>query len=75
MRVELHTDPATGAFGRAPYGATNRVWGVPKWLGRRHVDPAMGAVGEAPWGATNRVRGVPKWSGRRHVNPCHLGIR
>ena len=27
-----HANPATGTFGGAPYGATNRVRGVPKWV-------------------------------------------
>ena len=30
-----YVDPATGAFGGAPYGATNGVRGVPKWMGRK----------------------------------------
>ena len=30
MEVELHADPATGAFGGAPYGATKRVRGALK---------------------------------------------
>ena len=57
-------DVATGAFGGTPYGATNRVKGVPKWVARTHVDPPpYGAFGGTPYGATNRVRGVPKWDG------------
>ena len=27
-----HADPATGAFGGAPYGATNRARGAPKLM-------------------------------------------
>ena len=27
-----HANPAIGAFGGAPYGATKRVRGVPKWV-------------------------------------------
>ena len=30
-----HANPATGAFGGAPYGATILVRGVPKWCGPR----------------------------------------
>eukprot|EP00959_Pyramimonas_sp_CCMP1952_P231148 4831871-Pyramimonas_sp.AAC.1 len=30
MTVELHANPAIGAFGGAPDGATNRVRGAPK---------------------------------------------
>ena len=30
MRVELHADPATGAFGVPLYGATNPVRGAPR---------------------------------------------
>eukprot|EP00959_Pyramimonas_sp_CCMP1952_P034784 728813-Pyramimonas_sp.AAC.1 len=56
--VWRHAGPATGAFGEAPYGATERGSGVPKWVGWRHAGPA-GAFGVVPYGATNRVRGVP----------------
>ena len=43
----------------APYRATIRVKGVPKYVVRKHVNPATGAFGGAPYRATNRVRGVP----------------
>ena len=60
MRVELHADPATGAFGGAPYGATKRVRGVPECVWGRHADAATWAFGGAPYVATKRVRGAPK---------------
>ena len=47
-------------FGGAPYGATKRVRGVPKWGWGRHAGAAILAFGGAPYGATKRVRGVPK---------------
>ena len=53
MGVELHANFVSGAFGGAPHGATNRVRGVPKWVGETHVDPPTGAFGGAPHGATN----------------------
>eukprot|EP00959_Pyramimonas_sp_CCMP1952_P185475 3878337-Pyramimonas_sp.AAC.1 len=31
MDPNTHADPASGAFGRAPYGATKCVRGVPRW--------------------------------------------
>eukprot|EP00959_Pyramimonas_sp_CCMP1952_P325801 6819491-Pyramimonas_sp.AAC.1 len=37
-----HSDPATGDFGGAPYGATILVRGVPKWAGD--------ACGPCRWG-------------------------
>eukprot|EP00959_Pyramimonas_sp_CCMP1952_P257912 5389921-Pyramimonas_sp.AAC.1 len=33
-----HADGGTGALGGAPYGATKRVRGVPKWVWGTHVD-------------------------------------
>eukprot|EP00959_Pyramimonas_sp_CCMP1952_P033171 695734-Pyramimonas_sp.AAC.1 len=27
----MHADPATGALGGAPYGATKRMGGAPEW--------------------------------------------
>ena len=56
-----HVDTATGAFGGAPYGATKRVRGAPKWAWGRHANAATGAFGGDPYGATILVRGVPKW--------------
>ena len=58
--MELPADPATGALGGAPYGATKRVRGVAKW-GGLHAGAATGAFGGAPHGATIPVRGVPTW--------------
>ena len=68
MKRRCHADPPTGAFGGAPYGATNRVRGVPKWqcwVEETHVGPPTGAFGGAPYGATERVRGEPKRVGNR----------
>ena len=48
MEVELHADPAPGAFGGAPYGATNRVRGVLKRVRRAHTSAATGTFGGAP---------------------------
>eukprot|EP00959_Pyramimonas_sp_CCMP1952_P188372 3939380-Pyramimonas_sp.AAC.1 len=46
-----HANMATGALGGAPYGATKRVRGVPKWVGRSHVTIATGAMnGASFWG-------------------------
>ena len=61
MGVVPHAGPATEAFGEAPYGATKRVRGAPKWGVELHADPASVAFGGAPYWATNRVRGAPKW--------------
>ena len=63
MELGRHARSATGAFGGAPYGATKRVRGVPKWMGGRHARFATGDFGGAPYGATKRVRGVPEWGG------------
>ena len=70
--AETHVSAATGAFGGAPYGATNRVMGVPGCVAGTHVSAATGAFGGAPHGATNRVRGVPKWGGAA-MRPVPLG--
>ena len=55
-----HANPATGAFGGAPYGATNSVEGCADMGRGRHANPATGAFGGAPYGATILMRGVPK---------------
>ena len=60
-------DCATGAFGGAPYGATNRVRGVPKWAcGWRG-----GACGRGHWGLG--------WSSLWGHEPCEgcadMGMR
>ena len=59
---------ATWAFGGPPYGATNRVRGVPKWVAGTNANAATWAFGGAPYGATNRVRGVPKWVAGTNAN-------
>ena len=56
-----HVSAATGAFGGAPHGGTNRVRGVPKCVRVMHVSTPTWALG-APYGATHRMRGVPKWA-------------
>eukprot|EP00959_Pyramimonas_sp_CCMP1952_P129758 2713459-Pyramimonas_sp.AAC.1 len=50
---ETHAAAATGAFGGAPYGATERCAGQ----GRRMRPRPMVAFGGAPYGATKRVIG------------------
>eukprot|EP00959_Pyramimonas_sp_CCMP1952_P283791 5932249-Pyramimonas_sp.AAC.1 len=52
-----------GIVVEAPYGATNGVRGVPKWVRGPHTSSATGAFGGAPCGATILARGVPKWPG------------
>eukprot|EP00959_Pyramimonas_sp_CCMP1952_P164865 3446005-Pyramimonas_sp.AAC.1 len=53
-QVEPHASAATGAFGGALYGATERVRGVPKWGVEPHASAASAAFGGAPYGATRR---------------------
>eukprot|EP00959_Pyramimonas_sp_CCMP1952_P435316 9115542-Pyramimonas_sp.AAC.1 len=38
----------------APYGATNRLRGVPNWARWCHANPPTGSFGGAPYGATKR---------------------
>ena len=45
-----HADPATGAFGGAPYWATNRVRGAPKWGGAAMRALPLGPSVELPMG-------------------------
>ena len=45
-----HANPATGAFGGAPYGATNRVRGAPKWGGAAMRTLPLGPSVEPPMG-------------------------
>ena len=40
---QTHVNPANGAFGGAPYGATKRVRGVPNWVCVTHAGGATGA--------------------------------
>ena len=55
-----------GAFGGAPYGATNLVRGVPKWTGGRMRTLPLGSSVELPMGPRT-VRGVcQNWA----VAPC-----
>ena len=56
MKAELHSDCATGAFGRAPYGATNRGEGCAEMKVEMHADCATGSFGGAPCGAMKRLR-------------------
>eukprot|EP00959_Pyramimonas_sp_CCMP1952_P448074 9382537-Pyramimonas_sp.AAC.1 len=56
-----HANPATGAFGVAPYGATNRVMGCARMKRDRHANLA-----------TERVRGAPNW-GRDAMPAAPLG--
>eukprot|EP00959_Pyramimonas_sp_CCMP1952_P052312 1093707-Pyramimonas_sp.AAC.1 len=47
---------ATGALSGAPYVATKRIRGAPKWTRWCHASAVSGAFGRAPHGATKRVR-------------------
>ena len=70
--------PATGAFGGAPYVATNRVRDVPTWTGgergETHANFVTGAFGGAPYGATKRCTGRAemdmRWAAETHVDPA-----
>eukprot|EP00959_Pyramimonas_sp_CCMP1952_P447566 9371557-Pyramimonas_sp.AAC.1 len=53
-----HASAATGAFGGAPFGATDRVRGVPKWVALTHANAATWAFGGAPYLATGGPRAV-----------------
>ena len=53
-----HADPPPGAFGGAPYGATNRVRGVPKWGSMI----SGGACEHGHWGR--------RWSSLSGREPC-----
>ena len=45
-----HAGPGTGALGGAPYGATQRVRGVPKWRGGGTRALPLGPSVELPMG-------------------------
>eukprot|EP00959_Pyramimonas_sp_CCMP1952_P128675 2691164-Pyramimonas_sp.AAC.1 len=60
IEVELHAVPATGAFGGAPYTATKRVRGAPKYGWNCMRTLPLGPSAEHHIGATKRVRGAPK---------------
>eukprot|EP00959_Pyramimonas_sp_CCMP1952_P123889 2590057-Pyramimonas_sp.AAC.2 len=47
---DQHANPAVWAFGGAPYGATNRVRGVPTWAGNRMRALPLGPSVEPPMG-------------------------
>ena len=66
--------PATGAFGGAPYGATKRARGVPKFLLVGHANAATGASDGAPYGATKLAR-VCRNLRRGGVRRGHGGFR
>ena len=55
MRVELHANAATGAFGGAPYGATILVRGAPKWGGAAMRTLPLEPSVELPRGPGNAV--------------------
>eukprot|EP00959_Pyramimonas_sp_CCMP1952_P086503 1809446-Pyramimonas_sp.AAC.1 len=57
-----------GAFGGTPYGATQRLKGVPNWSRWAHASAGIWASGGASNEATKRVRGVPKCVRRAHAN-------
>eukprot|EP00959_Pyramimonas_sp_CCMP1952_P430511 9016660-Pyramimonas_sp.AAC.1 len=58
MEVELHADPATGAFSEAWGHETCEV--CLDMEVELHVDLATGAFDGAPYGATKRLRCAPK---------------
>jgi hypothetical protein len=66
--------PATGAFGGAPYGATNRVTSMPTWRRRCHSNLVTGAFGGAPCVATNCER-CAEMEAAVSCEPCHQGHR
>ena len=57
--AETHVNPATGAFGGAPCGATKRVRGVPKWAcggPRKFYEPChWGLIWSSLWGYETRA--------------------
>eukprot|EP00959_Pyramimonas_sp_CCMP1952_P267829 5599596-Pyramimonas_sp.AAC.1 len=53
---ETYAGGGTGAFGGAPYEATNRVRGVPESVSVTHAGGSTGAFGGAPCGATKRAK-------------------
>eukprot|EP00959_Pyramimonas_sp_CCMP1952_P470243 9496305-Pyramimonas_sp.AAC.1 len=60
---------ATATLNGAPYGATKRMRGVPKWCGAAMRAAPLGPSVELPMcprsvcGATKRVMGITKWGG------------
>ena len=78
VRTGPHANTATGAFGGAPYGATNRVRGVPKWGSMRGADACehahLGLRWSSLWGHDPR-EGCAEMGA---VPPCersHWGLR
>ena len=63
-----------GAFGGAPYGATNLVRGDPKWTGGRMRTLPLGPSVELPMGPRT-VRGVSRNEPGDAFGPCHWGLR
>ena len=63
-----HANPATGAFGGAPCGATILVRGVPKWGGAAMRTLPLRPSVEFPLGH-KRVRDVPKNVVGKHAGP------
>ena len=59
-----HAGPATGAFGGAPYGATKRARGVPKWA-RSHMEliPSKSEVYITALAGRCHVRGCREFLG------------
>eukprot|EP00959_Pyramimonas_sp_CCMP1952_P045584 952430-Pyramimonas_sp.AAC.1 len=68
-------DLASGSFGGAPCGATNRVRGVPTWVAVPACGPRqLGLQWSSLW-ATSRVRGVPKWVAVPACGSCCWCVR
>ena len=63
----LHATPTIGAFGGAPYGATKRVRGVPKWGGAAMRTLPLGPSAELLWGHDPREECAEMARGR-HAN-------
>eukprot|EP00959_Pyramimonas_sp_CCMP1952_P320753 6712143-Pyramimonas_sp.AAC.1 len=59
MNRGRHANPASGAFGGAPHGATTLVRGGPKWLEAATRTLPLGLSVELPLGSRNAVLGLP----------------
>ena len=70
MGRRCHADPLAGAFGGAPYWATNRVSGVPKWGGGAMRTFPPGPSVELLMGPRSAVLGGVDACGR-----CHWSLR
>ena len=69
-----NANPATEAFGGAPYGATNRVKGAPKWGGAAMRALPLWPSVELPMGPRT-VSGVRQNGAGPQCEPCHWDLR